>query len=256
MRPSTAASLAAGVAVGCGVCALLLRWSKASPVIARVLGLYQAPKKRAEETLVTASSDDILSMVFHVAEDQTLRDGVVHRGVTCNNCKASPIKGVRYKCANCADFDLCADCELLEVHNPKHVFIKLKTVVPPQLNPRKPLCGQLYPGEPHAKEQIVWSSLRNLESYFSLSRSTITAYFNEFQLLADETNPAAITQPRFRELLGEHGTQPNLIVDRLYFVCAHQMNQGPYLLGICHHHTLSVSRTKQFNTCSCMPVVD
>jgi hypothetical protein len=35
----------------------------------------------------------------------------VHRGVTCNVCEKCPIRGVRYKCANCRDFDVCELCE-------------------------------------------------------------------------------------------------------------------------------------------------
>ncbi|EGD81054.1 hypothetical protein PTSG_10998 [Salpingoeca rosetta] len=157
-------------------------------------------------------------MVFHVAEDLTLRDGVVHRGVACNHCKATPIKGIRYKCANCPDFDLCADCELQEVHNPKHVFIKLNNVVPPRLNPRKPLCPQLFPGTAQPKQKILWESLKNLEAFFNLSRSTITAYFSEFQLVADSSDPPGVSPARFRELMGEYAARPNLIVDRLFFL--------------------------------------
>jgi len=49
----------------------------------------------------------------------------VHSGVTCDNCKISPIIGIRYKCANCDDYDLCATCEAKNIHNNDHVFIKL-----------------------------------------------------------------------------------------------------------------------------------
>jgi len=49
----------------------------------------------------------------------------VHTGVTCDGCSKSPIVGVRYKCANCGNFDLCGDCEAKGVHTSGHVFIKL-----------------------------------------------------------------------------------------------------------------------------------
>lgn len=53
------------------------------------------------------------------------RSNVIHRGITCDGCNARPVVGVRYKCSECPDFDLCEDCEAKDVHN-HHVFLKLK----------------------------------------------------------------------------------------------------------------------------------
>ena len=39
-------------------------------------------------------------------------EGYVHRGITCNGCKVGPIRGIRYKCANCVDYDVCEICEV------------------------------------------------------------------------------------------------------------------------------------------------
>lgn len=49
---------------------------------------------------------------------------VVHTHVTCDECLASPIVGVRYKCVVCADFDVCATCEAKTTH--AHPFLKIK----------------------------------------------------------------------------------------------------------------------------------
>lgn len=35
---------------------------------------------------------------------------VIHEGIECDGCLQLPIIGVRYKCKNCADFDLCSKC--------------------------------------------------------------------------------------------------------------------------------------------------
>eukprot|EP01113_Clastostelium_recurvatum_P044791 TRINITY_DN75_c0_g1_i1.p1 TRINITY_DN75_c0_g1~~TRINITY_DN75_c0_g1_i1.p1 ORF type:complete len:496 (+),score=181.84 TRINITY_DN75_c0_g1_i1:97-1584(+) len=52
----------------------------------------------------------------------------VHRHVTCDGCKTSPIVGPRFKCKVCDDFDLCASCEsknmTVGTHNPTHTMIK------------------------------------------------------------------------------------------------------------------------------------
>ncbi|UKZ75322.1 hypothetical protein TrVFT333_003003 [Trichoderma virens FT-333] len=50
---------------------------------------------------------NIVSLLFRVSEDNAKRNGCVHRGCQCNSCGMVPIRGVRYRCANCADFDLC-----------------------------------------------------------------------------------------------------------------------------------------------------
>ena len=49
----------------------------------------------------------------------------VHDGVMCDGCQASPLIGVRYKCVQCPDYDLCAACESKRTHTPSHNFIKM-----------------------------------------------------------------------------------------------------------------------------------
>lgn len=35
---------------------------------------------------------------------------IVHTDVCCNNCNVSPIVGIRYKCLQCVNYDLCQVC--------------------------------------------------------------------------------------------------------------------------------------------------
>ena len=53
----------------------------------------------------------------------------IHFGVKCNNCGMENIKGIRYKCINCPDFDLCQKCENEISHIPNHIFIKIRRPV-------------------------------------------------------------------------------------------------------------------------------
>jgi hypothetical protein len=82
-------------------------------------------------------------------QDQAQRESYVHRGVTCNNCQIIPIRGIRYRCANCADYDLCEVCEAIDSTHPKtHLFFKIRIPAPFIGNPRHAQVP-CYPGKPH-----------------------------------------------------------------------------------------------------------
>lgn len=49
---------------------------------------------------------------------------VVHAHVTCDECHASPIVGIRYKCVVCPNFDVCESCEAKSTH--AHPFLKIR----------------------------------------------------------------------------------------------------------------------------------
>ncbi|KAI0687748.1 hypothetical protein C8T65DRAFT_746966 [Cerioporus squamosus] len=57
--------------------------------------------------------------------------GPSHTGVVCDACKMSPLVGVRYRCLDCADYDMCVKCfsnpTLRTTHNLKHVFFPVTT---------------------------------------------------------------------------------------------------------------------------------
>lgn len=49
-----------------------------------------------------------------------------HFGIVCDGCNASPIVGIRWKCAVCEDFDLCGECEKIgSKHEINHPLLKL-----------------------------------------------------------------------------------------------------------------------------------
>jgi hypothetical protein len=51
---------------------------------------------------------------------------VFHTDVTCDGCGQQPIRGTRYKCAVCTNFDFCGSCESVEAHDSTHPFLKIK----------------------------------------------------------------------------------------------------------------------------------
>lgn len=48
-----------------------------------------------------------------------------HPGVTCDGCE-SDVKGIRYKCTICYDFDLCSKCESKGMHPSDHELLCIK----------------------------------------------------------------------------------------------------------------------------------
>lgn len=47
----------------------------------------------------------------------------IHQGVTCDGCNKG-LKGFRYKCLQCDDYDLCVDCEMKGFHS-EHIMMRM-----------------------------------------------------------------------------------------------------------------------------------
>lgn len=56
-----------------------------------------------------------------------------------------PIQGIRYKCVNCADYDLCSNCEAQRVHQRDHLFLKIYEPLPPPADSNARLTHSLLP---------------------------------------------------------------------------------------------------------------
>lgn len=58
--------------------------------------------------------------------------GHIHEGVHCDACGMMPLKGIRFKCGNCIDFDLCQNCigHRGSYHPPQHCFLYIDKPVP------------------------------------------------------------------------------------------------------------------------------
>lgn len=119
------------------------------------------------------TTDGVLKVYVRATEDHKETDssqhveGEVHPGVACDGCEASPIKGPRFKCMVCPDYDLCQGCENKGLHS-EHNMVKLMKPGEPTFpgfprhpgfwgppprgpfGPQGPPPGHPKPGEPFA----------------------------------------------------------------------------------------------------------
>ncbi|KAI9825858.1 MAG: hypothetical protein M1832_000799 [Thelocarpon impressellum] len=198
-----------------------------------------------EQSPAGAAGEHMMKMVFHIAEDQSRQDGYVHRGVSCSSCDAYPIRGARYRCANCFDFDLCENCEGLQTHPMTHVFIKI--LVPmPSLGTSKHVQPVFYPGKPAAFQKVLPRSLsKSLEQDTGYERAEVEAMWDQFRVTSSSdwaNDPSklglAINRRTFnRCLVPSNGNaflppQPNLVFDRLF---AFYDSNGDGLIGFAEY---------------------
>ncbi|CAN6637388.1 hypothetical protein TRVA0_016S01420 [Trichomonascus vanleenenianus] len=140
-------------------------------------------------------SQEILSLLFVIAEDQARRTGYIHRGVTCNYCDRSPIHGTRYHCSECIDVDLCQLCESAQRHDPKHLLIKIKIPIPLVKSPRWVRKSHLPEASLAAAPELKFSKTlpRDLEcklaSRLAISASGIQVMHVRFKNYADVALP-------------------------------------------------------------------
>ncbi|XP_019848978.1 PREDICTED: E3 ubiquitin-protein ligase MIB2-like [Amphimedon queenslandica] len=59
---------------------------------------------------------------------------VRHPNITCDSCRQNGIEGLRYKCVNCFDFDLCFSCYMSSKHSMEHKFILQEAPEAPFVN--------------------------------------------------------------------------------------------------------------------------
>lgn len=172
------------------------------------------------------SGQNIVGLLFRVSEDNARRNAYVHRGCMCNACGLLPIRGIRYRCANCADFDLCETCESQGLHIKTHVFYKVKIPAPP-FGP-KSMQPVWYPGDPDTAMRNLPSSLiRHLARETGFERPELEALWEQWTFIAntewrddpDELYLAADRKTFERYLVPSSGMKwikPNLIHDRMF----------------------------------------
>ena len=99
--------------------------------------VLQEEFKRIEKSLIEKMENKFNQYENDLKKDKIKFDKVnesipscktIHYGIKCEKCFQEPIKGYRYKCSECGDYNLCDKCEeknSLENEHP-HNFIKIR----------------------------------------------------------------------------------------------------------------------------------
>ncbi|KAF9089337.1 hypothetical protein BGX23_006757 [Mortierella sp. AD031] len=154
----------------------------------------------------------LMNLLYAIAEDQAVKGGI-----TCNNCRTVPIRGLRYKCANCQDYDLCEGCEAAEVHIKSHVFMKIRIPIPPLANSRTKKLPPFYPGIPQGNTATPDNLLQELLQKTHFDNVELDAMYSQYLSLSTlDQDGGGITRLTFEQALGPLGLEKNLITDRIF----------------------------------------
>lgn len=172
------------------------------------------------------NGQNIVQLLFRVSEDATRRNAYVHRGCACNSCGTVPIRGIRYRCANCVDYDLCEGCESQGMHIKTHIFYKIK-VPASSFGPRH-IQPVWYSGDPDSVTRVLPREiLTKLSRETGFERPELDAYWEQWTFMAntewrDDPDEIYLAMDRktFERCLvpsgGYRHSSPNLMFDRMF----------------------------------------
>jgi hypothetical protein len=172
------------------------------------------------------NGQNIVQLLFRVSEDATRRNAYVHRACQCNSCGTVPIRGIRYRCSNCADFDLCEACEAQGLHTKTHIFYKVR--VPTSSFAARQMQPVWYPGDPDTcLKSLPKELMARLSKETGFDRPELDAYWEQWTFMANtewREDPddlyLAMDRKTFDQCLvpsgGNRHAVPNLIHDRMF----------------------------------------
>lgn len=93
------------------------------------------PKPGSDDKKVTVIWDSGRELRYRAGENgkydlrvfDTAPSGVCHPNITCDICGEKGIHGLRWKCCDCHDFDMCSPCYMADKHDLKHAFVRVDT---------------------------------------------------------------------------------------------------------------------------------
>lgn len=150
-----------------------------------------------DESQAVEPAQGLKGLLYYIAEEKAKREAYEHRGIRCDSCNESPIRGIRWHCLNCPDVDLCSTCEMTFPHQQTHVFVKVKIPLPAVAQPGRALNFPVwYPGSPHILHEPIQPALRKrLAEEYHHEEPQIDALYDQFITTANvsfEQDPSQI----------------------------------------------------------------
>lgn len=73
---------------------------------------------------------EMLNLISHLLFSilDSAPTGIKHDGTMCDTCRQQPIYGIRWKCAECNNYDLCSICYHSDKHHLRHRFYRITWV--------------------------------------------------------------------------------------------------------------------------------
>lgn len=187
----------------------------------------QSPPEEDDDHDKPNRDQSLMNLLYRIGEENERKQGYIHRGIICNSCSTMPICGIRYRCSNCADFDLCEQCEALQLHPKTHLFYKIRIPLPALGYSRQ---GQpcWYPGRPQTMtKKLSKSTMTSLCKETGYMKSEMEALWEQFKCLAAsewEEDPIgynmAIDRRTFDKFyvsnISIRPSPPNLLYDRIF----------------------------------------
>jgi hypothetical protein len=86
--------------------------------------LFEKNIKRMKEKLIAKCTRDMKKYIKNVIQYQN--EKIIHNAM-CDECDLQvPIKGIRYKCSVCQNYNLCSSCEKVKGYFHEHPLIKIR----------------------------------------------------------------------------------------------------------------------------------
>lgn len=83
-------------------------------------------EERIKENIRSLVQSKLKTIENNIINEVINNEYPMHKGIICNECRINDIKGIRYKCTTCLNYNLCEKCEQNTNHDENHIFLKIR----------------------------------------------------------------------------------------------------------------------------------